>query len=214
MVGKSTNNATLVHDVKVTVRNDKYAREEDLIDPDNLECGWDFGRPRRYACGTNASHFFKGEQGLWMKFDLRSPLLLSYIHILNYNGEGETDRGVKKAKVYFLNPLSCRGKGCQSDAKNRHQWDSPFDPSAYNPRQTVEITLPRATGKPDYSDYYHLDCTGKTARYVAIVPTEYYGDKTWAGLSHVQFFKQTNKPLGTSSTHHIQHRNPDAPQSH
>ena len=186
MIGKTTNNATLVHDVLVSVRNDAFAREEDLVDENNPECWWNAERPRRYACGNNASHFFHAEQGLWMRFNLRSPLLLSYIHILNYNGDGETDRGVKKAKVYFSSKF---------DEANKHQWDSKFDPSIYNSRQTKEITLPRATGKGDYSDYYHLDCTGITAQYVAIVPTEYYGDKQWAGLSHVQFFKQTNSPL-------------------
>ena len=196
MVGKTTNNATLVHDVLVSVRNNEFADEANLADENNLECGWNYARPRRYACGTNATNFFHGEKGLWMRFNLRSPLLLSYMHILNYNGEGETDRGIKKAKVYFSSPMSCQGEGCQFDAANKHQWDSDFDATAYDASQTVEIELPRATGKDDYSDYYHLDCTGKTAQYVAIVPTEYYGDETMAGLSHVQFFKQTNKALG------------------
>ena len=186
MVGKSSNSATQVHDVRVAVRNDKYARAEDLVDENNRECWWNNERPRRYACGTNSSHLFHAEQGLWMRFDLRSPVRLSHIHILNYNGEGETDRGIKKAKVYFSNKY---------DAVNKHQFDTKFNPSPYNARQTVEITLQRATGKADYSDYYHLGCTGKTAQYIAVVPTEYYGDKKWAGLSHVQFFKETNKRL-------------------
>ena len=188
MVGKTTNNATQVHDVMVYVRNDAFGREQDLVDENNRECWWNNERPRRYACGTNASHLFQAEKGLWMRFDLRSPVSLSHIHILNYNGEGETDRGIKKAYVYFSNKL---------DRVNKHQWDAPFNPSPYGSR--VQIKLSRATGEDDYSDYYHLDCKGKRARYVAIVPTEYYGDKAMAGLSHVQFFKETNKPLGTCS---------------
>ena len=204
MVGKSTNNATLVHDVLVAVRNDQYAREEDLVDENNLECGWNMQRPRRFACGNDAAHFFHGKHGLWMRFDLNAPLLLSHIHILNYNGEGETDRGVKKANVYFLNPLTCGEEGCRFDSKNQHQFDSDFDPSGYTEEFTKQIELPRATGDADYSHYYHLDCTGITAQYVAIVPTEYYGDATMGGLSHVQFFRQTNKALGTCSNQRCQ----------